>query len=72
MADIIDPSYVNVQMIKADNNNNTTSANDDSKIIEVISPSEQCDILENNQISENVSQMIILKKKTKLLNILVG
>jgi len=60
MADIIDPCYVNVQMIKADKNNNTTANVDDGlKVLETISPSEQCDVLQNedNQKIENVSNL---------------
>jgi hypothetical protein len=73
MADIIDPYCVNVQMIKADKNNNTTANTDDGlKIIEIISPSEQCDVLQNGNInnnnkSENVSDLLFeilsIKKK---------
>jgi hypothetical protein len=47
-------------MIKADKNNNTTANIDDGlKIVETISPSEQCDVLqnENNQKIENVSSL---------------
>jgi hypothetical protein len=62
MSDIIDPCCANVQMIKADKNNNTTTTNidDELKIIEIISSSEQCDVLQNgnnNQRSENVSYL---------------
>ncbi len=70
MANVIDPCCVNIQMTKADRNNNINDglAKNNKQfniiifliIIEIVSPSEQCDVLQNgaDDKSENVSDLL--------------